>query len=119
MFNPISLFLRAPPEDLAHLLNELVNDINANLQAMGFGYAGTVTMRQFKLALAIGIGTPNLNHTVIAGIPASSDDPVYIAWTSAGVVVPNDKLAQNVQATLGYTSAQMAQLFALAETQVP
>lgn len=115
MFNPIPLFNRAPPEDLAHLLNELVNDINANLQAMGFGYAGTVTMRQFKLALA----ASNLNHTVIAGIPASSDDPVYIAWTSASVVVPNDVLAQNVQATLGYTSAQMAALFNLAEAQTP
>jgi acyl-coenzyme A synthetase/AMP-(fatty) acid ligase len=115
LFNPISYFLRAYPEDLQKHLNELVKLINNNFQALGFGYIGTVTNRQFKLALA----ASTLNHTVIAGIPASSDDPIYIAWTSGATVTPNDLLATNVQATLGYSPAQMAALFALAETQTP
>lgn len=114
-FDPISLFTKVPAEDLVNALNQLVNDINANLQAMGFGYGGTVTLKQFKLALAVN----NLNVQVTAGIPANADDPVYIAWTSANSVAPNDLLAQNVQATLGYSEAQMAMLFITAEAQVP
>lgn len=114
-FDPVRLFTKVPAEDIVNALNQLVNDINANFQAAGFGYAGTVTLKQFKLALAVN----NLNVQVTAGIPASSDDPVFIAWTSANSVAPNDALAQNVQTTLGYTAAQMALLFILAEAQVP
>lgn len=114
-FSLIPLFNRAPPEDLTHLLNTLINAINAALEAMGFSYSGTVTLRQFKLALA----ASSLNQTVIAGIPADADSPVYIAWTSANAVAPNDVLAQNVQSTLGYSTAQMAALFALAAMENP
>jgi hypothetical protein len=114
-FNPIPLFKRVVPEGVVDALNKLVNDINANFQAIGFGYSGAVTLRQFKLALA----QSSLNEQVISGIPASADSPIYIAWTSATNVVPNDVLAQNVQTTLGYSAAQMSALFALAETLVP
>lgn len=115
MFNLIPYFKRALSGDLVDLLNKLIDYINQNFAALGFVYVGTVTLRQFKLALA----QSNLNHTVIAGIPASSDDPVYIAWTSAITVSPNDVLADNVQSTLSYSAAQMAALFALAETMQP
>jgi hypothetical protein len=115
MFIPVELFLKVPAADLVIALNDLVNDINGNFESIGYGYDGTVSLRQFKLALAAG----GHNQTVINGIPASADDPVYIAWTSASSVTPNDALAVNVQGTLGYTSAQMVALFALAEAQAP
>ncbi len=114
-YTPIPLFNRIPPNDIVNALNTLVNEINANFMAAGFLLNGTVTRRQFFLALA----NSNLMTTAVAGIPANSNDPVYIQFVSGATVTPNDALASNVKTTLGYTSAQMTALFALAATENP
>ena len=115
MFNPIPLFSHIQPADFLKAINDLIVKINNNFQAAGFGYSGSVTLKQFKLALA----QTNSNHTVMLGLPASPDNAAFIQWTSGGTVTPNDPLATEAQAALGFTSAQMAALFALAEAMTP
>src|SRR5579859_422356 len=115
MLQIIPLVTRILPGDIVNIVNILINYINANFQASGFIYQGSVTRRQFFSALA----ASNLMQTVVSGIPPNSNDPVYIQFVAGLTVTPNDGLAQNVQATLGYNATQMAALFATAETMTP
>lgn len=114
-FNPIALFRQALPNDLINVINTLINEINANFQAVGFIFPGAVTRRQFFSALA----ASNLMPTVVAGIPGNTNDPIYIQFISGLSVTPGDTLATNVQTTLGYTAVQMTAIFALASSLTP
>lgn len=114
-FTVIPLVNKIMPGDIVNIINTLIVYINNNFQAVGFGYQGSVTRRQFFSALA----ASNLMQTVVTGIPPNANDPVYIQFVAGLTVTPNDSLAQNVQATLGYNSAQMAALFATAAALTP
>jgi hypothetical protein len=114
-YNPIPYVNRVQPESIVNALNFLIREINANFGAIGFFNTGSVTRRQLFSALA----AANLMPTVVNGIPADTNNAVYIEFISANVVSMGDTLAANVQATLGYTNAQMAALFATAAGLTP
>jgi hypothetical protein len=73
-----------------------------------------VTMVQMRSALvATGGGAI---YTVQNNISADIADVINIAWNAASLVAPGDVLSTSIQASLGYTNAQMDALFALART---
>jgi hypothetical protein len=78
---------------------------------------GTVTLKQMKQALANDSSVTL--YAVNDVIPGDVADPINIQWTSGGMVVPGDALAVLIQATLGYSGAQMTALFAAAALLSP
>lgn len=115
-FQPIPYVNDIPPNELVNILNILINFINQNNQAIGFGdQPGVVTRRQFLQAIA----NQNLLQTVVASIPANANSPIYVEYISANSVAPGDTLATAVQTALGYSNAQMAALFIAAASLTP
>jgi hypothetical protein len=85
------------------------------LAMLGSAVSSTaVTQVQMRNALVTTGG--GAIYTVSNAIPADIADPVNVAWTSSNVVSPGDALAVSIQASLGYSTAQMDALFALART---
>lgn len=109
----VSIVEGSPINNFVLTWNESQNAWIASLG--GSSVTGTVTLRQFKLALA----AINQMETITASIPADVNNAINIEWTSSSSVIPGDSLANSVQTTLGYTNSQMASLFASAAIQIP
>jgi len=114
-YNPIPYVQAIQPEAIVNAFNWLIRQINAQFGALGWVNAGSVTRRQFFSALAAAGKMP----AVLNGVPADANDPVYIEFISGNVITPGDTLATNVQATLGYSAAQMTALFTTAAGMTP
>lgn len=74
-----------------------------------------VTMRQMRMALSASGVLDSVNNN----IPGDINSSVNIQWNSGSHVTPGDPLAVSIQTTTGYSNAQMAALFVLAEGYPP
>jgi hypothetical protein len=75
----------------------------------------SVTMRQARLAL-LQQGLLTQVNNAVASMPGAQGDAVRIEWEFSSTVERNRPLVQSLSATLGMTSQQLDDLFALAAT---
>lgn len=75
----------------------------------------SVTMRQARLAL-LQAGLLTQVNTAIAGMPGAAGDAARIAWEFAGDVQRSDALLAQLTGALGFSDAQLDDLFRLAAT---
>jgi hypothetical protein len=75
----------------------------------------SVTMRQARLAL-LQQGLLTQVNDAVASMPGAQGDAVRIEWEFSSAVERNRPLVQSLAASLGMTSQQLDDLFALAAT---
>jgi hypothetical protein len=75
----------------------------------------SVTMRQARLAL-LQQGLLTQVNNAVASMPGAQGDAVRIEWEFSSAVERNRPLVQSLAASLGMTSQQLDDLFALAAT---
>ncbi len=75
----------------------------------------SITMRQARLAL-LQAGLLTQVNSMVASMPGAQGDAVRIEWEFSNTVERNRPLIQALASSLGLTSQQLDDLFALAAT---
>ena len=115
---PIKQFVIIAPNDITDAFNALVIDINTNLATLGATSVPTVTAKQLRGWLAAN-GAPLYIYMVDNVCPADIANAVNIQWNHGNTMVQGDALYNFIQATLGFTAAQMLETIFAMEAYTP
>jgi hypothetical protein len=112
---PADQYQGTPPSGTLTTVSITVNQIVLLTLAVAKGYPSSTSMctnRQMREALAAGGNLVTIDSATSADI----NNATTIEWRNGNLIVLGDPVSVLVQTTLGYSNAQMAALFASAQT---